>query len=204
MIGNRNLSAHFTLHEFLRSQTAERNDEWREEQFNPPDKVVESLEYLVETAIQPVRNALSYPIRVSSGYRSPQVNDAVGSTPTSQHLIGEAGDLGVSRNFLSDPQTALIRWRIEEQIREKTGFEVRHGVNANFYLFALICLKLEGFDIDQLIHEFGQDFGQPAWVHVAASRRQNKREILLISSFSSPKVQRPNVEEALRYGTKEP
>jgi hypothetical protein len=175
-----------------------------EEQFNPPDKVVESLEYLVDTAIQPVRNALSYPIRVSSGYRSPPVNDAVGSTPASQHLIGEAGDLGVSRNFLSDPETALIRWRIEEEIREKTGLEVRHGVNANFYLFAIICLRLEGFDIDQLIHEFGQDFGQPAWVHVAASRRQNKREILLISSFSSPKVQRPNVEEALRYGTKEP
>ena len=204
MIGNRNLSSHFTLHEFLRSQTAERKGEWMEQQFDPPDKVVESLEYLVETAIQPVRNALSYPIRVNSGYRSPPVNDAVGSTSASQHLIGEAGDLGVSRNFLSDPDTALIRWRIEEDIRKSTGFEVRSGVNANFYLFALICLRLETFDIDQLIHEFGPDFGQPAWVHVAASKRQSKREILLISSFSTPKVQRPSVEEALRYGTKEP
>ncbi len=204
MIGNRNLSSHFTLHEFLRSQTAERKGEWMEQQFDPPDKVVESLEYLVETAIQPVRNALSYPIRVNSGYRSPPVNDAVGSTPASQHLIGEAGDLGVSRNFLSDPDTALIRWRIEEDIRKSTGFEVRSGVNANFYLFALICLRLETFDIDQLIHEFGPDFGQPAWVHVAASKRQSKREILLISSFSSPKVQRPTVEQALAYGPKEP
>jgi len=83
-------------------------------------------------------------------------------------------------------------------------FRCRHFRFRNFYLFAIICLKLEGFDIDQLIHEFGQDFGQPAWVHVAASRRQNKREILLISSFSSPKVQRPTVEQALAYGTKEP
>jgi Peptidase M15 len=204
VIGNRNLSDNFKLHDFLRSNTAERNGEWMEQQFNPPDSVVESLEYLVETAIQPVRNALSYPVSVSSGYRSPPVNDAVGSTSTSQHLIGEAGDLGVSRNFLSDPDTALIRWRIEEDIRKSTGFEVRHGVNANFYLFAVICLRLERFDIDQLIHEFGPDFGQPAWVHVAASKRQSKREILLISSFSSPKVQRPTVEQALAYGTKEP
>jgi hypothetical protein len=36
-----------------------------------------------------------------------------------------------------------------------------------------------------VIHEYGGDHGRPAWVHVAASRRQNKRQILFIGSYTS-------------------
>jgi hypothetical protein len=34
-----------------------------------------------------------------------------------------------------------------------------------------------------VIHEFGVDYGQPAWVHVAASSTQNKRQIVVLGKY---------------------
>ena len=47
---------------------------------------------LVEKVLDPLREALGEPIRITSGYRSPELNRLVGGVPTSQHLKGEAAD----------------------------------------------------------------------------------------------------------------
>lgn len=51
------------------------------------------LQALVQHVLQPARLALGMPVRVTSAYRSPAVNRAVGGAPHSQHLRGEAADL---------------------------------------------------------------------------------------------------------------
>lgn len=50
------------------------------------------IERLVKVGLQPVRDRLKRPMRILSGYRSEELNKAVGGSPTSQHVLGEAAD----------------------------------------------------------------------------------------------------------------
>lgn len=195
------LSNHFTLGEFLRSETAERDYELKKVQENPPEEVIDNLKYLVETALQPIREAFDYPIKISSGYRCQLLNKLVGGSATSQHCLGEAADCQLLPRFLLDPDAGPIREQIRREIQERTGRYVKPDVNENFYLFAHICFQLDNFDVDQLIHEYGEDFGRPAWVHISASTRQNKRQILAIGGYTNRHYLQPSIEEALAYGT---
>ena len=57
----------------------------------PPPEVMPNLQR-VALLMEQVRDVLARPIFVTSGYRSKQVNDAVGSKDTSQHRLGCAVD----------------------------------------------------------------------------------------------------------------
>jgi zinc D-Ala-D-Ala carboxypeptidase len=52
-----------------------------------------NLQVLVETVLDPLRRHVGRPVRVRSGFRSLQVNRAVGGSPRSAHLTGEASDI---------------------------------------------------------------------------------------------------------------
>ncbi len=195
------LSPNFQLKELLRSDKAERDEELKREQENPPDEVVENLRYVVEKVLQPLRTGLDFPIRLNSGYRCPGVNKAVGGSSTSQHCLGEAADLDLSSAFLTEPRVAPVRERIQQAVQQRVGRPLRDDLEANFYLFASICLQLDTLDVDQVIHEYGEGFGQPAWIHVSASRRQSKRQILFVGSYTNKKYLPMTVEEALLKGT---
>ncbi|MBC3783870.1 D-Ala-D-Ala carboxypeptidase family metallohydrolase [Spirosoma utsteinense] len=92
-IANRNLSTHFTLHEMLTSQTAVRFD--FTEQFDPPRNVVQNLERLCQEVLEPLRLVVNTPIQVNSGYRCFRVNQMIGGSPKSQHMVGQAADIVV-------------------------------------------------------------------------------------------------------------
>ena len=84
------LSKNLTLNECLRSGVAERlgidnvpDDEW----------VVENLRQIAERVFQPCRDHFGSPLYVSSGYRSPELNRAIGGSKRSQHMQGRALDL---------------------------------------------------------------------------------------------------------------
>lgn len=62
----------------------------------PSPSVVDSLTELVDNVLDPLRARYGYPIHVSSGYRCPRLNKAVGGSPTSQHVKGEAADIYVT------------------------------------------------------------------------------------------------------------
>lgn len=83
------LSEHFHLSEFMRSDTARENG-WPN---RPPPDAVRRLHMLCLRVLEPLRRAVGHPISVSSGYRSPQLNQAIGGSPTSQHILGEAADI---------------------------------------------------------------------------------------------------------------
>jgi len=129
------------------------------------------------------------------------LNKLVGGSATSQHCRGEAADCELSPRFLSNPDTAAIRNQIKAEVENITGKPLRPDVNQNFFLFAYVCIHLDGLDVDQVIHEFGEDFGHPAWVHISASRRQDKRQVLLIGNYTHKRYLKPSVEDALGYAT---
>lgn len=83
------LSKNLTLQECITSQTAAR----RRIDNTPPADVICNLREVAEHIFQPIREHFGKPIRVSSGYRSPALNKAVGGSKTSQHVKGEALDL---------------------------------------------------------------------------------------------------------------
>lgn len=80
---------YFTLLEFTRSHTAS----LRAMDNNPPNDVVHNLEWLCAQALDPLREAIGSPVVVTSGYRCPDLNTAVGGSPTSYHLLGLAADI---------------------------------------------------------------------------------------------------------------
>lgn len=85
------LGRHFTLDEFTHSQTAGR----RGLKNDPGQTELANLQALVENVLDPLREALGKPIRVSSGFRSAQVNRAIGGAASSQHTLGQAADFTV-------------------------------------------------------------------------------------------------------------
>lgn len=63
----------------------------------PTDEARANLEALVEKVLDPLREKYGYPIHVSSGYRCPRLNKAMGGAFNSQHTTGEAADIYVGR-----------------------------------------------------------------------------------------------------------
>ncbi len=82
------LSKNFVLSEITRSNTAKRLDISNE----PTKEHLENMQRLISNLIQPMRDELG-PIRISSGYRNPSLNRAIGGSRSSQHCKGEALDL---------------------------------------------------------------------------------------------------------------
>jgi len=81
------LTDHFSLDEFTHSQTATRRGI-----DNTPDKrILDNLKHTAQE-MEKVRVLLGWPIYVSSGYRCPELNKAIGGSDTSQHMSGEAVD----------------------------------------------------------------------------------------------------------------
>ena len=80
---------YFTIAELTKSETAERKGI----QNIPLPEHKANLTTLVNKVLDPLREAYGKPIVVTSGYRSPILNKAVGGVSTSQHCKGEAADI---------------------------------------------------------------------------------------------------------------
>jgi zinc D-Ala-D-Ala carboxypeptidase len=84
-----NLTKNFTLAEMTFSQTATRNNIRN----IPDDQDIKNLKLLCQKILQPLRDNLGKPIKVTSGYRSPILNKAIGGSTNSQHTLGQAADI---------------------------------------------------------------------------------------------------------------
>jgi len=115
---------YFSIKELTKSATAARKGIKND----PSIQEVKSLTALIEKVLDPLREAYGKPIIVSSGYRCPKLNAAVGGSASSQHVKGEAADI---RSVADTPEE-------------------------NKKLFDLI-VKL-GLPYDQLINEYNYDW----------------------------------------------
>ena len=77
------------MEEFERSSTADRLGIAN----RVPAALLPNLQTLCEVVLEPLRVYAGKPIVISSGYRCPALNRAVGGASQSQHLRGEAADL---------------------------------------------------------------------------------------------------------------
>jgi zinc D-Ala-D-Ala carboxypeptidase len=84
------LSTNFSVAELSKSEAATRQGLDN----TPSMEVIDSLQALVDNVLQPLRDKLG-PIVVTSGYRSPAVNKAIGGSATSDHCKGQAADIEV-------------------------------------------------------------------------------------------------------------
>jgi hypothetical protein len=84
------LSKNFTMAEFIKSDTANRLGIDN----TPQGEHLENAKELFENVVQKVRDHFG-PTVLNSGYRCPELNEAVRGSKTSQHCHGEAADIEV-------------------------------------------------------------------------------------------------------------
>ena len=125
------ISKNFTLSEITHSNTAKRLGI-----DNSPNKEhLENIKVLVNDLIQPMRSALG-PIRISSGYRNPQLNHAIGGSSRSQHCKGQAFDVQFWKNGKMCNKE-IYDWVI------KSGIEFDQMINEFDFSWIHISLKKE-------------------------------------------------------------
>lgn len=105
-----------------------------------PSALIPNLITLCREVLEPLREHAQEPVFISSGYRCPQLNKAVGGSSTSQHMTGEACDI-----HLSD-QKKLLEWftwlkdntNFDQLILERTVHE-SSSINQNHYWIHVSC-----------------------------------------------------------------
>jgi zinc D-Ala-D-Ala carboxypeptidase len=152
------LSRNFTLSEMVKSPSAVR---WGfDEQFNPPQDIINNLTTLCVKVLQPIRDYLKAGITVTSGYRCPRLNAKIGGAytvingkpvQTSQHCYGQAADI----NFIKD------------------GKEF----NGSIVIAIKELASDPSFEFDQCILEFGTD-DNPSWIHISYTEGKNRNQVL--------------------------
>ena len=126
------LSDNFVLSEITRSNTAKRLGIDN----GPSKKHLQNIQRIVTNLIQPMRDSIG-PIRISSGYRNPNVNRAIGGSSKSQHCKGEALDL----QFWNDGKISnkeIYDWVLRSNV------EFDQMINEFDFAWIHISLKKEG------------------------------------------------------------
>lgn len=112
----------FSIAELTKSDTARRLGIDN----TPSDSIKKNLTLFIEKVLDPIREDWGSPIIVSSGYRCPELNKAVGGVNTSGHLYGFCADLQV-KGDLRKFSNFVIEWMKEHQMKydqiiwEKSG-----------------------------------------------------------------------------------
>ena len=139
------LSPNFTLGEFTKSGS-------HPEVYNiPSHEAIENMKRLC-IWLEELRQRYNAPIRINSGYRSPQLNRAIGGVANSNHLTGCAVDIRVEN--------------MEQLIR---------------YAAILLDISNETHqDFDELLIERNKHGA--IWLHFAVRPSNNRRKVSLIQA----------------------
>lgn len=106
------LSKHFTLAEFTRSESAKRHGVSN----NPTPEHLENIKLLCEKVLEPIREKFGI-INISSGYRSKALNHYIGGSLKSQHCEGKAADID------QDDMGGVTNKEIFEYIKNELEFD---------------------------------------------------------------------------------
>ncbi|MCM1356431.1 MAG: D-Ala-D-Ala carboxypeptidase family metallohydrolase [Staphylococcus sp.] len=146
---------HFTITELCYSDTAKA----KKIDNTPTPGITQNLERLTANILDPLREAWGGPIDVTSGYRCPALNKAVGGVGNSQHMTGQAADIRI-----------YARDKDGKYVKDKKGNKIVDRA-ANRKLFQKI--QELGLPFDQLIDE--SNF---SWVHVSYDASRMRKQVL--------------------------
>ena len=139
------LSEHFTLGEFTKSGS-------HPEVYNiPSHEAIANLKRLCGW-LEELRKRSGTPIRINSGYRSPQLNRKIGGAANSNHLTGCAVDIKVAGMEQALRYAVILMDYADESKQE----------------------------FDELLIERNR-YGA-IWVHFAVRPKENRRKILFINA----------------------
>ena len=112
------LTDHFHLSEFVRSETASRLG--IDNSINDP-VIISNIRNLCERVLEPLRDFAGCPIIINSGYRCPRLNEAVGGSRRSQHMKGEACDIRIADSATGDRWFSWMKENIpyDQLIKER-------------------------------------------------------------------------------------
>ena len=120
------LTPHFRLSEFSRSSTADSKGIDN----SVPEELIPSLKNLCQQVLEPLRQHFGIPVVISSGYRCPALNQAVGGVANSQHQQGEAADIVLPSSgtpYTINPTPYTLKdwfyWLADNTSFDQLGFE---------------------------------------------------------------------------------
>jgi zinc D-Ala-D-Ala carboxypeptidase len=125
------LSEHLSLSEVIRSESAKRNGISN----MPTPEHIENFKILAAKVFEPIREHFGVPIRISSGYRSKELNKCVGGSSTSQHSSGEAIDI-------DQDYTTITNKQVFEYIKDNLTFD--QLINEFDYSWVHVSYKANG------------------------------------------------------------
>ena len=125
------LSEHLDLSEVIRSDSAKRNGISN----MPTAEHIENFKILAAKVFEPIREHFGVPIRISSGYRSAELNKCVNGSATSQHSTGEAIDI-------DQDQTTITNKQVFEYIKDNLAFD--QLINEFNYAWVHVSYKANG------------------------------------------------------------
>lgn len=142
------MAKYFTIKEMTSSATAKRLGIDN----TPNEEIKGHLEELM-ALLDKIREAWGSPIVITSGYRCPALNRAVGGSKTSSHMSGYAADM-----------------------------HPVNGLNKKFLRFVEKFLLDNNIPWDQVINEYPDKNGVPSWVHLGLynSSHQQRRQSIII------------------------
>ena len=158
------LSQNFNLEEFTASSTAKAKGISN----TPTAQHKSNLKYLCVSVLEPLRTLLnakytvyqgkkvkSVSMKITSGYRSPALNKAVGGSSTSSHVQGLAVDFGVVINFTDGTKASIPYTETYENIKA--------------------WVKGGKLTLDQLIQERSSN---STWVHIGVKPDNNRKQFM--------------------------
>lgn len=106
---------YFSIDEMVRSTTAKKLGIDN----SPSEEIANNLVLFIETVLDPIRQDWGGPITVSSGYRCPELNKAVGGVKNSGHQYGFCADLQVKGGVkkLREFADFVFNWMVQHQMK---------------------------------------------------------------------------------------
>jgi hypothetical protein len=145
------VSKYISLNEILKSNTATRRGI---DNTNITESQLNNFKELGKKVFDPLREWVGGPVKINSGFRSPELNEA----------IGGAGGLNGKSQHCANNGAALD---IDDTFGHKTNAEMFEYIKNNL-------------PYDQLLWEYGDD-DNPDWVHVShVSIEANRKQVLRV------------------------
>ena len=146
------ISEHVSYREATRSNTAKR----RGIDNIPSVEQLDRIKVLCKKVFEPLRKHLGIPIFISSMFRSPGLNKAIGGAKNSQHLANNGAAMDLDAQIFG----GTTNRKIGDYIRKNLEF-------------------------DQLIYEdWDSEFADYAWIHVSYNDENNRNEVLVMKRIN--------------------